>query len=118
MGSGRLSTSIVSWVCEPADKLGAGARPARVTHCRFEHAGQNFGSLDRGPRAAHPMEWDWRASEVGARRKTKQKPAMVEPVEILDARIRAGCRAGRGDRRGQGGGQGVCAAAGQVGAAV
>ena len=85
MGSGRLSTSIVSWVCEPADKLGAGARPARVTHCRFEHAGQNFGSLDRGPRAAHPMEWDWRASEVGARRRTKQKPAMVEPVEIPDA---------------------------------
>src|SRR6476620_8358678 len=85
MGSGRLSTSIVSWVCEPADKLGAGARPARVTHCRFEHAGQNFGSLDRGPRAAHPMEWDWRASQVGARRKTKQKPAMVEPVEIPDA---------------------------------
>src|SRR6185312_10238288 len=36
-------------------------------------------------RAAHPMEWDWRASEVGARRKTKQKPAMVEPVEIPDA---------------------------------
>jgi transposase len=34
------------------------------------------------------MEWngfDWRASEVGARRKTKQKPAMVEPVEIPDA---------------------------------
>ena len=88
MWPGRLSTSIVSWVCEPADKLGAGARPARVTHCRFEHAGQNFGSLDRGPRAAHPMEWngfDWRASEVGARRKTKQNPAMVEPVEIPDA---------------------------------
>ena len=85
MGSGRLSTSIVSWVCEPADKLGAGARPARVTHCRFEHAGQIFGSLDRGPRAAHPMEWiggqaKW---EHGAR--TKQKPAMVEPVEIPDA---------------------------------
>ena len=34
------------------------------------------------------MEWngfDWRASEVGARRKTKQNPAMVEPVEIPDA---------------------------------
>src|SRR6188472_3760158 len=31
------------------------------------------------------MEWDWWASEVGARRKTKQKPAMVEPVEIPDA---------------------------------
>ena len=31
------------------------------------------------------MEWDWGASEVGARRKTKQKPAMVEPVEIPDA---------------------------------
>ena len=31
------------------------------------------------------MEWDWRASDVGARRKTKQKPAMVEPVEIPDA---------------------------------
>ena len=34
------------------------------------------------------MEWegfDWRASEVGARRKIKQKPAMVEPVEIPDA---------------------------------
>ena len=34
-----------------------------------------------------PTRWnrDWRASEVGARRKTKQKPAMVEPVEIPDA---------------------------------
>jgi transposase len=28
---------------------------------------------------------DWRASEVAARRKTKQKPAMIEPVEIPDA---------------------------------
>ena len=118
MGSGRLSTSIVSWVCEPADKLGAGARPARVTHCRFEHAGQIFGSLDRGPRAAHPMEWDWRASEVGARRKTKQKPAMVEPVEIPDAEHELVIERRRGDRRGQGGRQGVCAAARQVGAAV
>ena len=41
--------------CEPVHELGAGARPGRVTHCCFEHAGQNFGSLDRGPRAAHPM---------------------------------------------------------------
>jgi transposase-like protein len=35
----------------PPQSLGAGARPRRVTHCCFEHAGQNFGSLDRGPRA-------------------------------------------------------------------
>jgi transposase len=31
------------------------------------------------------MEWDWRVSEVGARRRTKQKPALEEPVEIPDA---------------------------------
>ena len=35
----------------PPQSLGAGARPRRVTHCCLEHAGQNFGSLDRGPRA-------------------------------------------------------------------
>ena len=57
MGSGRLPTPTLSWAVEPVSQLGAGARPGRVTYCCFEHAGQNFGSLDRGPRAAHPMEW-------------------------------------------------------------
>ena len=47
-------------------------------------------------------------AEMGARRKTKQKPAMVEPVEIPDAEHGAADRAGRGDRCGQGGRQGVC----------
>ena len=38
----------------------------RVTHCCFEHAGQNFGSLDRGPRATRLSKCgcDWRTSEV------------------------------------------------------
>jgi hypothetical protein len=39
----------------PWNSFGAGARPCRVTNCCFEHAGQNFGFLDRGPRAIHPM---------------------------------------------------------------
>ena len=55
MGSGRPPTPTRSWVCEPVIEPGAGARPGRVTHCCFEHAGQNFGSLDRGPRAIRLM---------------------------------------------------------------
>ena len=55
MGSGRLPTPMCFWACEPVEQLGAGARPCRVTYCCFEHAGQNFGFLDRGPRAVHPM---------------------------------------------------------------
>ena len=56
-GVGSPADADVSWVCEPVDQPGAGARPGRVTHCCFEHAGQNFGSLDRGPRATRPLEW-------------------------------------------------------------
>src|SRR5262245_3699378 len=55
MGSGRPPTLIRLWAGEPVAKLDAGARPGRVTYCCLEHAGQNFGSLDRGPRAIHPM---------------------------------------------------------------
>src|ERR1700757_1762204 len=61
--------------------LGAGARPGRVTHCCFEHAGQNFGSLDRGPRTTRQRvcELDWRAREL------KRKQATQVPEEIPDA---------------------------------
>ena len=55
MGSGRPPTPTNLWACEPVPQLGAGARPCRVTYCCFEHAGQNFGFLDRGPRAVHLM---------------------------------------------------------------
>jgi transposase len=89
MGSGRPSTSTLPWAVEPVSQLGAGARPGRVTYCCFEHAGQNFGSLDRGPRAVHLMYrcgFDWRASEVD--RRGKRKPAPVDksaPEVIPDA---------------------------------
>ena len=54
----------------------------RVTHCCFEHAGQNFGSLDRGPQATRPgmCGCGWRTSEL--RSKPKQRPV---PEEIPDA---------------------------------
>ena len=103
MGSGCLPTPTFPWVCEPVDEPGAGARPGRVTHCCFEHAGQNFGSLDRGPQATRPVgsaDVDWRTSEL------KQ-----EPEEIPDAEHELVHRAGRRDRCGQGVGQGVRAAA-------
>jgi hypothetical protein len=35
--------------------LAPGPRPVRVTHCRFEHAGQTFGSLTEAPR--HPVRF-------------------------------------------------------------
>jgi transposase len=45
-------------------------------------------SLDRGPQAIHPMEWDgfdWRATKVAARRRHKRKPAVrAQPQEIVD----------------------------------
>src|SRR6185312_4984202 len=44
MGSGCPPTPTFSWVRKPVFEPGAGARPGRVTHCCFEHAGQNFGS--------------------------------------------------------------------------
>ena len=76
MGSGRLPTPLLTWICESADEPGAGVRPGRVTHCCFEHAGQNFGSLDRGPQATrHGIGGcDWRTSEL-----------KHEPEEIPDA---------------------------------
>ena len=52
MGLGRLFDADVSLGLRSPYTSLAGARPGRVTHCCFEHAGQNFGSLDRGPRAA------------------------------------------------------------------
>ncbi len=57
---GFLGKSIgtwLPWALVPVSLLGAGARPGRVMDCCFEHAGQNFDSLDRGPHATHPMDW-------------------------------------------------------------
>ncbi len=71
---------------DPATKPGAGARPGRVTHCCFEHAGQNFGSLDRGPRAIRlKCRYGWRTSELKSKSSRKRNP--VDPVaeEIPDA---------------------------------
>jgi transposase len=59
--------------------LAPGPRPGRVTHCCFEHAGQTFGSLDRGPQAARPVfGMDWRTSKL----RSKRRPV---PEEIPDA---------------------------------
>jgi hypothetical protein len=84
-GAGRPPTPTQSWVFDPATKPGAGARPGRVTHCCFEHAGQNFGSLDRGPRAIRlKCRYGWRTSELKS--KSSRKPNPVDPVaeEIPD----------------------------------
>src|SRR5271166_2112101 len=79
MGSGCLSTPIFAWVCEPAEESGAGVRPGRVTHCCFEHAGQNFRlSLNRDPQATRPAksaDIDWRTSEL------KQDPEEIPDAE-------------------------------------
>src|SRR3982075_1802114 len=81
MGSGRLPTPMFSWLLKPEREPGAGARPGRVTHCCFEHAGQTFGSLDRGPQAPRPVfGMDWRTSEL--RSKPRHRPV---PEEIPDA---------------------------------
>ena len=62
--------------CEPVYEPGVGARPGRVTHCCFEHAGQTFGSLTDAP--GQPARWKicglgWRTSEV-----------RMQPEEIPD----------------------------------
>ena len=77
MGSGCPPTPTFSWVRKPVFEPGAGARPGRVTHCCFEHAGQNFGSLDRGPRATTLFERAdvWRTSEL------KQEPEEIPDTE-------------------------------------
>src|SRR4029077_3739489 len=52
-------------------------RPGRVTHCCFEHAGQNFGSPRPRPPGNHPVRTCgcyWRTSEL-----------KHEPEEIPDA---------------------------------
>src|SRR6476660_3489860 len=77
MGSGCPPTPTFSWVRKPVFEPGAGARPGRVTHCCFEHAGQNFGSPRPRPPGNHPVRTCgcyWRTSEL------KQ-----EPEEIPDA---------------------------------
>jgi transposase len=60
--------------------LGAGARPGRVTHCCFEHAGQIFGFLDRGPQATRP--WicglGWRTSELKSKQRQNRRPVAEE----------------------------------------
>src|ERR1700682_1198723 len=86
MGSGRLPTPTLPWAVEPVSQLGAGARPGRVTYCCFEHAGQNFGSLDRGPQATHPMDWfgfGWRASKVSHRGKRRLAPVDKSAPEVI-----------------------------------
>ena len=86
MGLGRLSTPTLPWAVEPVSQLGGGARPGRVTYCCFEHAGQIFGSLDRGPRAAHPMllcRFGWKASEVGHRGKRRLAPVDKSAPEVI-----------------------------------
>jgi len=86
MGSGRLPTPTLPWAVEPVSQLGAGARPGRVTYCCFEHAGQNFGSLDRGPQATHLMDqfgFGWRVSEVGHRGKRKLAPVDKSAPEVI-----------------------------------
>ena len=67
----------------PYLSLGAGARPGRVTHCCFEHAGQNFGSLDRGPQATRPVDvgCGWRTRTVGDRRRTGPVPEEIPDAE-------------------------------------
>jgi hypothetical protein len=78
----------------------------------FEHAGQNFGSLDRGLRATHPIWMD----SVGGKAKWVKEQTQTDTSEQVGAggdsrrRARAGDGAGRGGRRGQGGGQSVRAA--------
>ena len=51
MGLGCLADADYPWYVSPSISLVSGPRPGRVTHCCFEHAGQNFGSLDRSPQA-------------------------------------------------------------------
>jgi len=48
----------------------------RVTHCCFEHAGQNFGSLNRCPRG-NPL---WKVCGLGWR----TRDVKMRPVEIPD----------------------------------
>jgi hypothetical protein len=70
----------------------APARPGRVPHCCFEHSGQNFGPLDRGP--GHPAHWNvWMWLE----------DKRVEAETGGDARrqARAGARTGVRDRCGK-----------------
>jgi hypothetical protein len=60
------------WI--PLISLALGPRPGRVTHCRFEHAGQTFGSLTEAPR--HPVRL--------LRTRMESSVVMNKPAEILD----------------------------------
>ena len=76
MGVGLPADADYSVGCEPVYEPGVGARPGRVTHCCFEHAGQTFGSLTDAP--GQPARWKicglgWRTSEV-----------RMQPEEIPD----------------------------------
>src|SRR6478736_4049104 len=78
MGSGCPPTPTFSWVRKPVFEPGAGARPGRVTHCCFEHAGQNFGSPRPRPPGNHPGRTCgcyWRTSEL------KQEPEEIPDTE-------------------------------------
>src|SRR6478672_5661239 len=78
MGSGCPPTPTFSWVRKPVFEPGAGARPGRVTHCCFEHAGQNFGSPRPRPPGNHPVRTCgcyWRTSEL------KQAPEEIPDAE-------------------------------------
>src|SRR6185295_12348985 len=76
MGVGLPADADYSVGCEPVYEPGVGARPGRVAHCCFEHAGQTFGSLTDAP--GQPARWKicglgWRTSEV-----------RMQPEEIPD----------------------------------
>src|SRR6478735_9252896 len=78
MGSGCPPAPTFSWVRKPVFEPGAGARPGRVTHCCFEHAGQNFGSPRPRPPGNHPVRTCgcyWRTSEL------KQEPEEIPDTE-------------------------------------
>src|SRR4029079_13448322 len=78
MGWGCPPTPTFSWVRKPVFEPGAGARPGRVTHCCFEHAGQNFGSPRPRPPGNRPVRTCgcyWRTSEL------KQEPEEIPETE-------------------------------------
>src|SRR6476659_311561 len=78
MGSGCPPTPTFSWVRKPVFEPGARARPGRVTHCCFEHAGQNFGSPRPRPPGNRPVRTCgcyWRTSEL------KQEPEEIADTE-------------------------------------
>lgn len=89
MGLGCLPTSLFSLGhVIPWFSLAPGPRSARATHCRFEHAGQIFGSLTEAPR--HPPSYsrigmeDRRGDERARRDPGADHELMIERVCAID----------------------------------